>query len=101
MASFNGQVALVTGAGRGLGLAYARCLGILGATVLIQDVGADAEGRGADPDIAERAAATLRSERLDARALAGALDTRDACRALVSDALAHRDRLDALIHNAG
>lgn len=62
---FKDQVVLITGAARGLGLAYARCIGQLGATVLIQDIGANTEGEGADTQIAARAAETLRSEGLD------------------------------------
>lgn len=46
MVDFNGRVVLITGAGRGLGFAYARCMGQLGAMVLIQDIGANSHGGG-------------------------------------------------------
>ena len=101
MTNFDGQSVLVTGAGRGLGFAYARCLGQLGATVLLHDVGADPEGGGSDSSVAEGAAAGLRSEGVDAHAFSGPIDTREGCRELTARAFAVRDRLDAVIQNAG
>jgi NAD(P)-dependent dehydrogenase (short-subunit alcohol dehydrogenase family) len=101
MVTFKDQVVLITGAARGLGLAYARCIGQLGATVLIQDIGANSEGEGADPQVAERAADTLRSEGLDVRVITGELATREGCHTLCADALDVAGRLDAVIHNAG
>ncbi|EPX76433.1 Oxidoreductase, short chain dehydrogenase/reductase family [Salipiger mucosus DSM 16094] len=99
--NFKGQAVLVTGAGRGLGFAYARNIGQLGATVLLHDVGAESDGRGRDGKVAETATAALRAEGIDAHPFAGAIDTPDGCRALVYDCIAVRGRLDALIHNAG
>ncbi|OCW56808.1 short-chain dehydrogenase [Hoeflea olei] len=98
---FTGRTVLITGAGRGLGLAYARETGRLGATVLLHDVGANADGAGTDPAIAENAVAMLRGERIDAHPFHCRIDTRDACHGLVSDCLAVNGRLDAVIHNAG
>lgn len=101
MVTFKDQVVLITGAARGLGLAYARCIGQLGATVLIQDIGANPEGEGTDPLVAERAADTLRSEGLDVRVITGDLGTREGCHTLCADSLRVAGRLDAVIHNAG
>lgn len=101
MVSFEGQVVLITGAGRGLGFAYAQYVARLGATVLIQDNGADSDGNGEDPQIAELAAEKLRLEGLDARAVSADIGTRAGCHALVRSALTINGRLDALIHNAG
>ncbi|ETA52501.2 MULTISPECIES: SDR family NAD(P)-dependent oxidoreductase [Roseobacteraceae] len=98
---FEGQTVLITGAGRGLGLAYARAVGQLGATVLVHDVGADSDGRGQNRAVAENATALLRSEGIDAHPFGTPIDTRDACRELVRDCLRVRGRLDAVIHNAG
>lgn len=101
MDDFRGQVVLITGAGRGLGYAYARCAGALGATVLIQDAGADVDGNGADARVAQQAAERLRSEGINAFAIAARIDHRSGCQALIAEALHTGGRLDALIHNAG
>ncbi|RDD69981.1 SDR family NAD(P)-dependent oxidoreductase [Paracoccus versutus] len=98
---FTGRTVLITGAGRGLGLAYARAVGQLGATVLLHDVGADTDGAGADVAIAENAVATLRGDRIEAYPFHAPIHTRDACHELVRDSLAVNGRLDAVIHNAG
>lgn len=101
MVDFTGRVILITGAARGLGLAYARCLGQRGATVLLQDAGADSNGDGENQAVLAEAERVLRGEGLDAMALTGSIASRDDCRALVQSAIATRGRLDGLIHNAG
>lgn len=98
---FTGRTALITGAGRGLGLAYARTIGQLGATVLLHDVGADTDGTGTDTMIAENAVSILRQERIDAHPFHAPIHMRDACHELVRDCLAVNGRIDAVIHNAG
>lgn len=98
---FTGQAVLITGAGRGLGLAYAGSIGRLGATVLVHDVGARSDGQGRDATVAETASAALRAEGIDAHPFAGAIDTPDGCRALVRACIGLCGRLDAVVHNAG
>ncbi len=56
---FTGKTAIVTGAGRGLGLSYASELARLGAHVLISDIGADSQGAAADASVALDAAQAL------------------------------------------
>lgn len=101
MVDFAERVILITGAGRGLGLAYARCLGERGAIVLLQDAGADIHGAGEDLSLVEEAACILRASGVHAIALPGSIASREHCRELVDSAIAIRGRLDALIHNAG
>jgi len=54
------RVVLITGAGRGLGLAYARALAGQGAHVVVHDAGVDKDGLAPDPACAEEAAEALR-----------------------------------------
>lgn len=93
------RVILVTGAARGLGLAYTRVLIECGATVLMQDAGVDKDGGAPDPGVVEATARDLASP--TAYPLGGLLDSEEACRAVVQTAFDRFGRLDGLIHNAG
>jgi 3-oxoacyl-[acyl-carrier protein] reductase len=88
---FDGKVALVTGAGRGIGAAVATRLAEAGASVLLANRSLDA---------AEAVAANLRERRLAARAAPFAADEAG-CRQAVADAVAAFGALDIVIHNAG
>ena len=90
--ALDGQVALVTGGGGGLGEAICRVLAEAGATVIAADVRRDA---------AERVADTIAAGGGDVTALA--LDVCDAegAAAAVREVIAERGRLDVLVNNAG
>jgi 3-oxoacyl-[acyl-carrier protein] reductase len=88
---FDGKVALVTGAGRGIGAAAATRLAEAGASVMLANRSLDA---------AEAVAAGLRQRGLSARATPYAADEAG-CAQVVHDTLAAFGRLDILIHNAG
>lgn len=88
----HGQVALVTGAAQGLGLAIATALGEHGAAVLLADL---------DADGAQRAARSLRECGIDAQALACDMGDPDAVQHLAGQAQGWRGRVDILVCNAG
>jgi len=101
MIDFSQRVALVTGAGRGLGFAYAAGLAARGATVIVQDTGAKPDGEGLDAVVAQAAAARIIASGGRAIAESRPIATREQCHAVVKDALEAHGRLDILIHNAG
>jgi NAD(P)-dependent dehydrogenase (short-subunit alcohol dehydrogenase family) len=68
MIDFTGQVAVVTGAGRGLGRLYAMELAARGAAVVVNDLGGSMGGEGADTGVADEVVREI--ERAGGRAVA-------------------------------
>ncbi|MGB3434788.1 SDR family NAD(P)-dependent oxidoreductase [Achromobacter sp.] len=98
---FKGKVAIVTGAGRGLGRAYAKALLERGARVVLSDLGTDRAGEGADQDLMTGAARALQTCGGQLIGHCGRLDHEAGCKQLVALAVEHFGALDILIHNAG
>ena len=101
MTDMTGKVALVTGAGRGLGLAYAKALAESGVTVYLQDTGTSSSGEGKDESVAQRAADSLVSAGATVYARNDTLTSIAGCQQLLADIQSQQGRLDILIHNAG
>jgi NAD(P)-dependent dehydrogenase (short-subunit alcohol dehydrogenase family) len=99
--SFDGQVAIVTGAGRGLGAAYAKLLAARGAAVVVHDAGVAQDGSGLDPEVANRLVQEIVAKGGIAAACHENLEEAAACRRVVAFAMDRYGRLDALVHNAG
>ena len=98
---FDGQVVLVTGAGRGLGAAYARAFVERGATVVVHDAGLALDGCGGDPAVADGLVAEIARSGGSAVAAYDDLRSEAGCFDLVRRALEEVGRLDAIVHNAG
>ncbi len=101
VARFDDRVAVVTGAGRGLGCAYARLLAERGAKVVVNDHGGSLAGDGADAGPAEQVADAIRAAGGEAVASTASVATRDGADAIIQPALDHYGGIDILIHNAG
>lgn len=102
MLRFDGQAAIVTGAGGGMGRAYALELARRGARVVVNDYGGDMFGRaaGAAP-AAEEVVAEIRNGGGQAIANDMAVGSADAARSIVAAARDAFGRVDILINNAG
>jgi NAD(P)-dependent dehydrogenase (short-subunit alcohol dehydrogenase family) len=98
---FDDRVAIVTGAGRGLGRAYAELLASRGAKVVVNDSGGSLAGEGVDAGPAEQVVSAIAAAGGQAVACAESVTTRDGGEAIIRTALDHYGRLDILIHNAG
>lgn len=98
---FDGRVAIVTGAGSGLGRAYALELARRGAKVVVNDLGGGPSGVGASTSAAERVVQEIRDSGGEAVTNADSVATRAGGAAIIQTALDTWGRLDVLISNAG
>lgn len=98
---FDGQAAVVTGGGRGLGAAYARLLAARGASVLVHDAGVAEDGSGSDPSVADGVVREIVAGSGSAAACYENLESAAGCRRVIDLAIERFRRVDVLIHNAG
>lgn len=97
----DGRVALVTGAGRGLGRSHALELAARGAKLLVNDLGCGLFGEGSDASVAEAVVREITAAGGTAVANALSIDTPENARQIVREAVDAFGRLDILVNNAG
>ena len=98
---FDGRVAIVTGAGGGLGKSHALLLASRGARVVVNDVGGSVTGEGSDTGPAEALATEIRAGGGEAVADVNSVATPEGGAALVKTAMDNFGRLDIVVNNAG
>ncbi|MEJ6011744.1 SDR family NAD(P)-dependent oxidoreductase [Novosphingobium sp. AS3R-12] len=97
---FDGRVAIITGAGGGLGRDYALLLASRGARVVVNDLGTSRQGEGADIGMAAAVVAEIRAAGGEAVANGDSVATAVGCAGIVKTALDTWGKVDILIHNA-
>jgi NAD(P)-dependent dehydrogenase (short-subunit alcohol dehydrogenase family) len=101
MIDFTDQVAIVTGAGRGLGRLYALELARRGAAVIVNDLGGTMHGEGADVSVADEVVAEIEGAGGVAVASHDSVASPEGGEAIVRTAVERFGRLDAVVSNAG
>lgn len=101
MGMLDGKVALVTGAGGGLGRAHAMLLASEGASVVVNDLGGARDGTGSSNTMAQSVVEEIKAEGGQAIANYGSVTNRDDARAMVEETVEAFGKIDILIANAG
>src|SRR5688572_16863027 len=99
--SFDGRVAIITGAGGGLGREHALLLASRGAQIVINDLGGSVSGEGGDEGPAQKAAKEIEDLGGVAVANTDSVATPEGGEAIVQTALDAFGRVDIVINNAG
>ena len=98
---YDGQVAIVTGAGNGLGRSHALALAARGAKVLINDLGGSVDGSGGSSAAALETVAMIEAAGGEAIANGANVANREEVDAMVAQAVEQWGRVDILVNNAG
>jgi NAD(P)-dependent dehydrogenase (short-subunit alcohol dehydrogenase family) len=95
------KVAIITGAGGGLGEAYAKLFAREGAAVVVNDLGGPRDGSGADKSMAQKVVDAIKAEGGRAVANGSDISTIAGGEAVFNDAIKNFGRADILVNNAG
>ena len=98
---YDGRVAIVTGAGGGLGKTYALMLASRGASVVVNDLGGKADGTGGGSSMADQTVKEIVEAGGKAVANYDSVSTPEGGKAIVQSALDNFGRIDVLVNNAG
>ena len=98
---FSGRVAIVTGAGGGLGRLHALALAERGAKVLVNDLGGAVDGSGGSASAAQQVVDEIKAQGGEAIANGASVTDFDAVQAMVQQAIDTWGRVDVLVNNAG
>jgi NAD(P)-dependent dehydrogenase (short-subunit alcohol dehydrogenase family) len=98
---YDGQVAIITGAGGGLGREHALMLAARGALVVVNDLGGAVDGSGSDAGAAERVVAEIKAAGGEAVADTNSVATAVGGAAIVQTAVDAFGKVDIVINNAG
>ena len=101
MGKLDGKVALVTGAGGGLGRSHALLLAQQGAAVVVNDLGGARDGSGSGASMADGVVEEIKAAGGQAVANYGSVTDPDAARGMVQSAVEGFGKLDIVINNAG
>ena len=101
MALLQGKVALVTGAGGGLGREHALLFAREGAKVVVNDLGSDRHGGGKGAEMADKVVSEIKAAGSDAVANYDSVTTREGADGLIWSALNKFGKLDIVVNNAG
>ena len=101
MGLLDGKVAIITGAGGGLGEAYAKLFAREGAAVVVNDLGGPRDGSGADVSMAQKVVNAIKEEGGRAVANGSDISTIAGGQSVFDDAIKNFGRADILVNNAG
>jgi NAD(P)-dependent dehydrogenase (short-subunit alcohol dehydrogenase family) len=101
MGLLDGKVAIITGAGKGIGRGEALALAAAGAKVVVNDVGAGLTGEGADKHVADEVVDLVRGRGGEAAPNYADVSDWNGAKTLVDQAVEEFGRLDVLVNNAG